>query len=412
LKAATFFLFLFFCCTSSQLEAQNFINENSLFECDQAFSIELPLTLKNNPTVFYQYEEQFSFWYKLKAQSAAEVNIELRALNKEDRYTVLAFEYNRGDFCSQVFNKKIKPLKTQLKENEDRETGILTQFKLITEPEKNYYICVLNTSISNCGHELSLTNGTNKTTIKAIHIPCVIPEEEITPQEQSELPGTNNSLTTFIKLVDQQNAAKHIKAEIAIEDPETNSKMTIDFNSSTTHPLRIQKGKTYSVTCIAPGYKRFEHQLVISEYIESDSSDFLIFLELLQRGDKFLMSHIYFHPNTYALKKKAVKELDYLVNFLKNNPSLNIELAGHTNGNNRIRRNRAYKNRSEQWNFKGNSKKLSVLRAEEIKRKLVKIGVDKERISTVGFGGDKMLIKDARTLKAIEKNVRVEVKIS
>lgn len=394
------------------MSAQNFINENSVFECDQAFTLDVPLTLNTNPTVFYQYEEQFSFWYKLKAKSTAEVKIELSAINPKDGYTILAFEYNEGDFCSQVFNQKVKPLKGQLKEKEVRESGVLTQFKLVTEADKNYYICVLNTSASNCGHELTLSNGAKKTTVKAIHIPCVIPEEEITAKEQTELPLANNNLTAFIKLIDQQNSTKHIKAEIAIEDPVTNVKVKIDFDSSTTHPLRIQKGKAYTVTCVAPGYKRFEHQLVISEYLESDSSDFSIFLELLQRGDKFLMSHIYFHPNTYALKKKAKKELDYLVNFLENNPSLNIELAGHTNGNNRVRRNRAYKKRSEQWNFKGTSKKLSVLRAEEIKRKLVKKGVDKGRISTVGFGGDKMLIKDARTLEAIEKNVRVEVKIS
>ena len=143
----------------------------------------------------------------------------------------------------------------------------------------------------------------------------------------------------------------------------------------------------------------------------SDSSDFIIYLKPLKSGDIFLMNHIYFHPNTYALKSGANKELDYLANFLNNNEGLQIELSGHTNGNNKIKRNKAYKKRSVQWNFEGTSRKLSMYRAEEIKRKLLKKGIDESRISTKGFGGDKMIIKDAKTIEAIQKNVRVEAKI-
>ena len=50
-------------------------------------------------------------------------------------------------------------------------------------------------------------------------------------------------------------------------------------------------------------------------------------------------------------------------------------------------------------------------RAKEIKRKLVRKGVNENRIYTKGFGGDRMIIKDAKVLEAIEKNIRVEVKI-
>lgn len=389
------------------INAQSFIHENSVFECDQAFAIELPLRNQNDPTVFYQYEEQFSFWYRLQATTDEQIEIKLSPIDSSDRYAVLVFEFAEGDFCQEVFSQKIKPKKIQLQESGE----LRTLFTLNTKADKNYFVCVLNTSFSNCGHELSIRNSTTALNVKAIHIPCVVPVEEEKQEEEEELELGKNSLISFVQLLDQNNKENHVKAEIVVKDPQTKTAVKIDFNRSEKHPLRIEKGKSYLVSCIAPGYKRFEHELIISDYLKSDSSEFNIFLEPLQRGDKFLMSHIYFHPNTYALKKEAQKELTYLVNFLENNPDLRIELAGHTNGNNKIRRNRAYKDRGEQWNFKGTSNKLSILRAEEIKRRLVQKKIDEERISTVGHGGDFMLIKDARTLAAIEKNVRVEVKI-
>ncbi|MBL4707979.1 MAG: OmpA family protein [Flavobacteriales bacterium] len=389
------------------INAQNFIHENSVFECDQAFVIELPLQEQKDPTVFYQYEEQFSFWYRLNANTEESVEITLSPIDGGDHYTVLAFEFDEGDFCQQVFSQKTKPKKIQLLENGEQ----YIKFRLNTKAGKSYFLCVLNTSFSNCGHELSIRNSLSTLKVKAIHIPCVVPIEEEKKEEPEKLEWGKNSLISFVQLLDQNNKESHVKAEIIIKDPQTKTAVKIDFNRSQKHPLRIEKGKSYLVTCIAPGYKRFEHQLIISDYLKADSSDFDIFLEPLQRGDKFLMSHIYFHPNTYALKREAQKELNYLVNFLENNPDLRIELAGHTNGNNKIRRNKAYKNRAEQWNFKGSSKNLSILRAEEIKRRLEKKRIKEDRISTVGHGGDFMLIQDARTLEAIEKNVRVEVKI-
>jgi len=52
-----------------------------------------------------------------------------------------------------------------------------------------------------------------------------------------------------------------------------------------------------------------------------------------------------------------------------------------------------------------------MLRADEIKRKLVKKGIDEGRIYTKGCGGDNMIIKEAKDLEAIKKNIRVEVKL-
>lgn len=54
-------------------------------------------------------------------------------------------------------------------------------------------------------------------------------------------------------------------------------------------------------------------------------------------------------------------------------------------------------------------KKLSIHRAEAIKKYLVEKGITAQRIVTKGYGGDHMIIPNARSMEAIQKNVRVEV---
>jgi outer membrane protein OmpA-like peptidoglycan-associated protein len=407
LQKILFLLIIFFPFNSN---SQNFINENSVFECDKAFPISFPLQIKNDQTVFYQYEEQFSFWYKFNSQKDEPINFQLSSIDDNDRYTVFVYEYNEDDFCFAVFNQKIKPLKERLIDKKSNIIGLTTDFKLNPEKGKNYFFCILNTSEKNCGHHLKIDSKTEAITIKSIHIPCSIDEVKKN-KPNNEIVSSQNALITNVNLIDKEHPKKHIKAEITIKRIEYNSEIKIDFDNSKTNSLTIEKDKLYTITCVAPGYKRFNHDIIVSDYMETDTSSFDIYLKPLKSGDKFLMNHVYFHPNTYALKTGATKEMNYLLNFLNNNPKLKIELAGHTNGNNKIKKNKAFKKRGLQWNFEGSSKKLSILRAEEIKQKLVKKGIDPGRINTKGYGGDKMIIKDAKTLEAIEKNIRVEITI-
>jgi outer membrane protein OmpA-like peptidoglycan-associated protein len=123
------------------------------------------------------------------------------------------------------------------------------------------------------------------------------------------------------------------------------------------------------------------------------------------------MKSIYFHPNTYALKKSSYNDLQKLLEYLLNNPSVIIEVQGHTNGDNKIRKNKAYESLSEEWNFQGSSKKLSLKRAEAIKSFLVTNGISEDRLNYQGFGGEKPIIKNPETMEDGQKNIRVEVKI-
>jgi outer membrane protein OmpA-like peptidoglycan-associated protein len=51
------------------------------------------------------------------------------------------------------------------------------------------------------------------------------------------------------------------------------------------------------------------------------------------------------------------------------------------------------------------------MRAETIKNYLVKNGIDENRLTTIGYGGDRMIIEKPKTLEQALKNIRVEVHI-
>ena len=124
------------------------------------------------------------------------------------------------------------------------------------------------------------------------------------------------------------------------------------------------------------------------------------------------MHQIYFFPNTFALRKGSEPELKNLAKYLLANPDITIEVQGHTNGNNRILRNRAYRGLGKEWNFEGSAKKLSQYRARSIRQYLESQDIDPARISVKGYGGDRMIVKKPHTMEAAQKNIRVEVWIT
>ncbi|MBL4668456.1 MAG: OmpA family protein [Flavobacteriales bacterium] len=92
-----------------------------------------------------------------------------------------------------------------------------------------------------------------------------------------------------------------------------------------------------------------------------------------------------------------------LLAFMLENKEYVFEIQGHTNGNRAVKKSKRHINLGEEWNFKGSSKKLSKYRAERIKTYLIKNGIKENRIKTVGFGGDKMIVKKPRNMREAMK---------
>lgn len=415
--------------------AQNFINEYSNFDCSQSKNLSIPLpkyakALKGknpkafNQIVFYEHRDQFSYWYRLNVTGDRIISCNIKPINESDEYVLYIYKYKKADFCNKVFYGKIKPLKLSNFINGKNTEGKASEFsdvKMKVKKGEAYYFCVLNISASNCGHEMQLVDGKDTMNIKAIHYPCTEEEEAPVAIAQKETPKkveaqpvvdvsrVYDTITVYTKAESIKN--KNIDAFLTIKEELTGNEVEIITLNKYSYKIAIEKGVNYNVECLATGYKNFDHSMIISEYVHPDSNVFDLFLMPLKVGDNFVMKNIYFYPNTYALRRGSEKELRYLLNYLLNNPEVRIELQGYTNGDNRCKKNRAYRKKGPEWNFSGTAKKLSLYRSEAIKKHLVKNGVVKQNIETKGFGGERMIVRNPRTLEAIDKNIRVEVMI-
>ncbi len=97
------------------------------------------------------------------------------------------------------------------------------------------------------------------------------------------------------------------------------------------------------------------------------------------------------------LNKNYRIELDSLVMFLENNPSVNICIEGHVNG-------------PVQSKFK-KYQTLSEQRAESVKKHLLLKGISPVRVTVKGLGNQKMVYPSPRNAAQASRNRRVEVRV-
>ncbi len=137
-----------------------------------------------------------------------------------------------------------------------------------------------------------------------------------------------------------------------------------------------------SLGCIAPvGYKHFR----ITTGMEANS-----FTKLLTEK-KFVTHAINFDVNKSTIKSESMDFIRQLAQFLKANPSIRLEIDGHTDNDGDATTNM----------------KLSQKRADEVKKQLVSAGIDTKRLTVKGFGASKLLQPDTSP-EAKANNRRVE----
>jgi outer membrane protein OmpA-like peptidoglycan-associated protein len=449
MKACFFVLLCFF----AEVVGYSQTGELDRFDCTYSKEIIIPFNYSEtqlavspqlNQTVFYSYRDQFTYWYKIVAKSDETLMFKFAALNDSDSYVVYIYQYNSTDFCQKLYQQKIKPLTAPFYVGYGSEQVIPEEKTMTVQKGSIYYISVLNTSLNNCGHRFVLSYGTDTIKIKAHHFPCkkdittipvlqkvtkpviaaVVNDSVVVPKPQGvfqpqivskvkdsvkvavpveELKVVYNPVQYIIK---DKNKLIAINANIVLIDVDAKERLILDNTGVGLWKAILEKDKKYKVKCTAFGYADLEMYTDISKGTIVE-----LLMEPLKVGDNFIMKSIYFHPNTYALRRESAGELQSLLNYMTNNSSVTIEIQGHTNGDNRIYKNKAYENLGEEWNFKGSSKDLSFKRSEAIKTYLVNNGISSERLVPKGYGGHKPIIQNPETMEEGQRNIRVEVVI-
>ncbi|MCD4833081.1 MAG: OmpA family protein [Bacteroidales bacterium] len=161
------------------------------------------------------------------------------------------------------------------------------------------------------------------------------------------------------------------------------------------YKIKIPKKKDYGVEVTAKDYLYFVEMVYLSQKQVVDSKVQANFqLDKIDVGAKMVLNNIFFETNKATIKPESTTELERLANLLIENPTIRLEISGHTDNVGSYRANQ----------------KLSESRAKSVVDYLVEKGVGSSRLEYKGYSFNQP-IADNNTAEGRSQNRRVEFKV-
>jgi outer membrane protein OmpA-like peptidoglycan-associated protein len=205
---------------------------------------------------------------------------------------------------------------------------------------------------------------------------------------------TDSSVLLYGKVLDSETK-KGIMAKIQFIDSEK-SKIVATLISDTigNYKTKLPEKKQFGVEISAKGYLFF---LDVVD-LKKDSTNVVykdFILQELSVGAKVVLKNIFFDAGKSVLKEESNQQLNTVIGFMKDNPTLKLEISGHTDNVGAL-----YSNL-----------KLSEARAKSVVAYMLKEGVAKDRLTFKGYGPNQPIAPNT-TKEGKALNRRVEFKIT
>ena len=161
-------------------------------------------------------------------------------------------------------------------------------------------------------------------------------------------------------------------AQIIVTDNETRSVVGVYKPNKKTgkYLIVLTPGKNYNVTYEAKGYLFKSENLLIPKSSAFSSIKKEINLSPIKANESIVLNNVFFEFNSASLSNDSKIELDKLFSLLANNPTINVEIQGHTDSKGKNSYN----------------KTLSQNRAESVKSYVTKKGISDKRVKANGYG--------------------------
>lgn len=140
----------------------------------------------------------------------------------------------------------------------------------------------------------------------------------------------------------------------------------------------LPPGKNYNVTYEAEGYLFKSENLIVPKNSSFQSMKREIKLAPIKANESIVLNNVFFEFDSDKLTADSKSELNKLFSLLSNNPSIKVEIQGHTDS-------------------KGNDKynmRLSQKRAESVMNYLTKKGIKTSRVIAKGYGETQPIAKN------------------
>ncbi len=192
--------------------------------------------------------------------------------------------------------------------------------------------------------------------------PSALPKPEAAIEQNTTLSGNILDAATQVAL----------QATIEIVDNSKNELMASFESNSTTgaYLISLQPGKNYGISVNKQDYLFHSENFDIPEDAVAKQIKKDILLKKVEVGTRIVLNNIFYDFNKATLRPESEAELDRLYKLLNENPTLKIEISGHTDNVG-----------SASYN-----QKLSESRAKSVVNYLLDKGIDKTRLTFKGYG--------------------------
>jgi outer membrane protein OmpA-like peptidoglycan-associated protein/tetratricopeptide (TPR) repeat protein len=153
-------------------------------------------------------------------------------------------------------------------------------------------------------------------------------------------------------------------------------------------------GKDYAFNVNRKGYLFFSDNFSLSQRAPDSTYHIDIPLQPLEANASIVLKNIFFGSKEFSLKPESTSELDKLFVLLRDNPTIRIQISGHTDNVGKPQDNLT----------------LSNNRAQAVVKYLVSKGIDQQRLSFKGFG-ETVPVADNATEEGRAQNRRTEMKV-
>lgn len=195
--------------------------------------------------------------------------------------------------------------------------------------------------------------------------------------------------------VTDKKTGKGIAATLELTDLSTKQIISkVSTDTAGNYLLTLPTGRDYAFTVNQKGYLFNSDQYFLKNGASDSTAVKNIQLQSIEQNARIVLKNIFFETNRFELSPASQVELDKLVVLLTENPTLRIEISGHTDNIGKADANLL----------------LSAQRAASVVAYLVSKKIDPKRLSNKGYGLTQP-IADNSTEAGRAQNRRTEMKI-
>ena len=158
--------------------------------------------------------------------------------------------------------------------------------------------------------------------------------------------------------------------------------------------ITLPVGKDYLFNVNRKGYLFYSDNFFLSQHSPDSIYEKNIPLQPIEANASIILKNIFFDVNKFDLKPESESELDKMVQLLNENPTLKIQINGHTDSVGKA----------------ADNLKLSDNRAKAVVAYLVKKNILSQRLSAKGFGATQPIAPN-KTEEGKALNRRTEMKV-